>query len=121
MNVKNQEALIDAEFLVDSLTTLAMKYQIFVSSAEQGADSRAASEKRRFLSREELTRHTIDKLRERGLAEAANGVEDLWKAAAMVFNLGAVSIGVDEVEVLDIDIEGPSRAAVNALKRASKQ
>jgi hypothetical protein len=123
MSVKNQEVLIEAELLADSLKSLAVQYQELVHSAEQGPDAAYETAKRsldrKFQKLE--PRDTIDELRERGLAEAANGLDDLWKAAAMVFNLVAVSIGVDEVKVLDIDIEGPHAAAMNALKRASKQ
>jgi hypothetical protein len=39
----------------------------------------------------------------------------------MVFNLVAVSIGVDEAEVLNIDIAGPHAALIDALKRGRSE
>ena len=57
---------------------------------------------------------TIDALREHGYPEAADQIDDLFRAAAMVFDLVAVSIGVDEAEVLDIDVNSPHVAAAKA-------
>ena len=120
MNAESQEALAQAERLADSLRFLATEYQAVVRSTQKtdpgGATARRSLD-RRFQKLK--ARYEIDALRERGYPDAAQKLDDLFRAAAMVFNLVAVSIGVDEAEVLDIDVNSPHVAAVEALKQAS--
>ena len=120
MNPESQEALAQAERLADSLRLLATEYQAVVRSTQKtdpgGATARRSLD-RRFQKLK--ARYELDALRERGYPDAAQKLDDLFRAAAMVFNLVAVSIGVDEAEVLDIDVNSPHVAAVEALEQAS--
>lgn len=119
LSVDNQEALAEAMNLADGLKLLAKEYQAVVRSTSP-SDERARTA-RRSLDRkfQKLrSRVVIQDLQQRGYADAAGKLDNLFGAAAMVFNLMAVSIGVDEAEVLEIDIEGPHGLAMDALKRA---
>ena len=120
MNAESQETLAQAERLADSLRLLATEYQAVVRSTQKtdpgGATARRSLD-RRFQKLK--AREKINALRERGHPDAAEKLDDLFGAAAMVFNLVAVSIGVDEAEVLDIDVNSPHVAAVKALKQVS--
>ena len=120
MNAEPQETLAQAERLADSLRLLATEYQAVVRSTQKTDPGGATA--RRSLDRkfQKLKpRETIDALRGHGHLNAAEKLDDLFRAAAMVFNLVAVSIGVDEAEVLDIDVNSPHVAAVKALKQES--
>lgn len=118
MTNSRQEALRDAQVLADSLSSLAMQYQGVVrSGAEHAPEAETA---RRSLNRKFLKlkpQDNLEALRRSGQTEVARAIDELWKAAAMVFNLVAVSVGVDEVEVLDIDVEGPYAAAKDELAK----
>lgn len=104
--------------IADSLRSVAAEYQAVVrSTRESDAEGRTA---RRRLARKFhklRSRDAIDGLKADGLMDAAEKLDELFSAGACVFNLVAVSIGVDEAEVLDIDIDGPHAAAIEALRR----
>jgi len=117
----NKDSIAKAELLADNLRTLAMDYQAVVRSTRRSdAEGKAArnSLDRKFLKLQ--SREVISRLREDGLAEVADKLDDLFGAAAMIFNLVAVSIGVDEAEVLDIDIDGPYATAIETLGREAR-
>lgn len=122
MNTKDQETLSQAMTLGDNMKLLAAEYQHLVrSGGKADAHGQAA---RRSLDRkfQKLQAASmIAKLTEKGFEEAAIKFEDLFHATAMVFNLVAVSIGVDEQEVLGIDIEAAHAAAIAALQSARKK
>ncbi len=121
MNNQNLEALARAEFLADSLRSLATEYQAVVRSTNESDP--AGKTARRSLDRKLQRlkpREVIHALSVDGLSDLGEKLDDLSSAAAMVFNLAAVSIGVNEAEVLDIDIDGPHAAVIEALTRTSK-
>jgi len=118
VSARNEEALNAAQHLAESMKLLATEYQAIVrSTAETDEQGRKA---RRSLDRkfQKLSsREVIDSLREDGLTAVAETLDELFGACAMVFNLVAVSLGVDESEVLDIDVDGPYAAATDAVRR----
>ena len=120
MSADNQEALATAQHLADNMKLLATEYQAVVRSTtesdEQGRKARRSLD-RKF---QKLKSHdVIEGLREKGLTAVAEKLDELFGACACVFNLVAVSIGVDEAEVLAIDIDGPYVAAVDALRETN--
>jgi hypothetical protein len=121
MYTDEQELLSQAKVLTNNLKFLVDGYKELVRSApEPGPDGKTD---RRSLDRKFRrlpSRETIDQLREQGFTEAADRLQDIWSATAQVFNLVAVSIGVDESEVLEIDTDGPYAAAFGALSRVLK-
>ncbi len=117
MSADNQEALATARHLADNMKLLAAEYQAVVRSApesdEQGRKARRSlNRKFQKLKSNDL----IEGLGQNGLTAVAEKLDELFSACACVFNLVAVSIGVDEVEVLAIDIDGPYVAAIDALR-----
>lgn len=119
MNPEQRETICQAEALADQMKLLATQYQDHVRSS--GQTDRQGQTARRGLDRQfqQLkAREMTATLRQLGVVDAAMHLDELHKAAAMVFNLVAVSIGVDEDEVLGIDVVGPHTAAVAALRRA---
>ncbi|MFV9634428.1 hypothetical protein [Mycobacterium neumannii] len=122
MTSSRPQLLVEAELLAENLSSLALEYQQIVRSAQQSADASHETAKRSLDRKfsKLAPREIVDELRKDGLTGAADRLDDLWKASAMVFNLVAVSVGVDEVEVLDIDIHGPHAAAVQALEQLSE-
>lgn len=119
MNADKQETIDQAEFVVDQMKLLAAEYQELVRSYGK-ADAQGQIARRRLdrKFRKLRGREMAAKLSELGLVDAALRLEELHKATAMVFNLVAVSIGVDEEAVLDIDVVEPHMAAIAALRRA---
>jgi hypothetical protein len=121
MDTNEQELLSQATVLANNLKSLADGYKELVLSApEPGPDGKTARRSLDRKFRKLPSRQTIDQLRERGFTEAADRLQDIWSATAWVFNLVAVSIGVDESEVLEIDTDGPYAAALDALSRGLK-
>lgn len=119
MTVGNDETVKSASPFADSLRRLAREYQELVRSADQRGDLDDFEASKRKLNRQFVAlkpRSMVDGLRNSGHTEAADKLDDLWTAAAMVFNLVDVSIGVEETEVLNIDIEAPYEDAIRALK-----
>ena len=117
MSADNQEALATAQHLADNMKLLATEYQAVVRSTtesdEQGQKARRSLD-RKFQKLK--SRDVIEGLRKNGLTAVAEKLDELFSSCAWVFNLVAVSIGVDEAEVLEIDIEGPYVAAIDALR-----
>lgn len=126
MNANRIEALKQAELLADNLRSLAVGYQDAVRvGLEEGRENRDDSERTKRsldLKFQKLRpRNLIDELAKQGCSDVASRLDELWKATAMVFNLLAVSVGVDEVEVLDIDIEEPYCQVLEAIRRTSDE
>lgn len=117
MSADNQEALATAQHLADNMKLLATEYQAVVRSTtesdEQGQKARRSLD-RKFQKLK--SRDVIEGLRKNGLTAVAEKLDELFSSCAWVFNLVAVGIGVDEAEVLEIDIEGPYVAAIDALR-----
>jgi hypothetical protein len=117
VSADNQEALATAQHLADNMKLLATEYQAVVRSTtesdEQGQKARRSLD-RKFQKLK--SRDVIEGLRKNGLTAVAEKLDELFSSCAWVFNLVAVSIGVDEAEVLEIDIEGPYVAAIDALR-----
>lgn len=117
MSADNQEALATAQHLADNMKLLATEYQAVVRSTtesdEQGQkDRRSLNRKFQKLKSHDL----IEGLKKNGLTAVAEKLDELLSACACVFNLVAVSIGVEEAKVLAIDIDGPYVAAVEVLR-----
>lgn len=118
MSAAKIDALAQAEHLAENMKLLATEYQAVVratpESDQQGQRARRSLD-RKFQKLK--SRKVIDGLREDGHAEVAAKLDELFGACAGVFNLVAVSIGVDEKEVLEIDIEGPFISVLAELAR----
>lgn len=107
--------------IVDALWSLAKEYQERIRTTnDTSAPQKVSLTKRRLeqLFRRLQPQPAIESLQEIGLMEAADGVDDLWKTTAMVFNLVDVSVGVDEIEVLEIDLDTPYWATRGLLGEA---
>jgi hypothetical protein len=118
--VDNDESVNTAASIADSLRSLTSEYQELVRSMEAHHDSDEFAKCKRKLNKQFVAfqaRSTVEELQNSGHAEAAERLDDLVKAVAMVFNLVDVSIGVEETEVLDIEVEAPYRNAIDALDR----
>jgi hypothetical protein len=105
----------------DALWSLATEYQERIRTANDtsAAEShRLTKQKLDQLFRGLQPQPAIESLRALDLMEAAERLDDLWKSTAMVFNLVDVSVGVDQAEVLEIDMETPYRAARGLLAQA---
>jgi hypothetical protein len=123
----NRASLERAEQLANELKSLVVEYQTVVKANTEGPSPQGETDRikrsldRRFrlLQPQQLISH----LRQIGELHVADRLDDLWRLAAMVFNLVAVSIGVDESEVLDIDINLPycslQQSIAEALRRRS--
>lgn len=98
------------------MKSLATEYQQVVRGTQE--TDAAGTTARRSLDRkfQKLRpREAIDGIRTAGFRDVADRLDELFSASAMAFNLIAVSVGVDESEVLEIDIDGPHVAVVDAL------
>jgi hypothetical protein len=123
LSVANDGSVNTAASIADSLRSFAIEYQELVRSTEAHYDSDEFEKSKRRLNKHFVAlkaRSTVDDLQNSGHVEAAERLDGLVKTVAMVFNLVDVSIGVEETEILDIDVETPYEDAIRALKELRK-
>lgn len=105
------KVLGEANRLSDELWALATEYQEVVPPGRGRRASDKSKEPKRRLDRTILARlyrtlqpqPVIDSLRQRGLTEIADRLDELWKATAMVFSHVDTSDGV-ETTAIDVQI-----------------
>jgi hypothetical protein len=119
----SRDLLGEAERAVDQLSRIGLEYQQVVEAgcSVDGVNAVNAGEVRRKLELE-FDRDmqpgpipVVRALQVGGYEKSAAALHDLWQAVFWVTSLVAVSVGVDERDVLDFDVVGKRQSAIEAM------
>lgn len=120
----HEDLLGEARRVVDELATMGLAYQQAVVADTQSTTD--ATKHRRDIELEfERTMMPgpipiVRALEMRGFGPASAAINALWENVFWVTSLIAVSLGVDETEVLEFDVAAKRDAAIAALNHAAE-
>lgn len=115
--------LTDAALMADTLQSMGLDYQSFLEGcipipinedeSEEDRMRRVASEYDKLAPDS-----VVHNLQRQGFRDAAAALDDLSKTVSQVVHLKDIKPGVDDAEVLEIDVNAKHEKAIDQLKRA---